>query len=129
MKYRILTNNPMVLEEFQETHDVLYFDVSAKTILGKAGEGIAEGETLLNHPLYGSVKPNETPYRTLLLKGKGDPAFSAVNSDESAALIVKALRAYEKFTDKKETTDPKLLQDYQVVDLSLAASAVFAADK
>ncbi|MBR2674732.1 MAG: GrdX family protein [Mogibacterium sp.] len=129
MKYRILTNNPMVAEEFNLTHEVAYSDISAKEILGRASEGISNGEILLNHPLYGSLKPNETPYRSLLLRKKEDISFTAITNEESAALIVKALGAYEKFTDKKETTDTKLLKDYQVVDLSLTASAVAAADR
>ena len=129
MKYTILTNNPLVNEEFQDTHCVSFFDVKSKSILGKAGELVSEGDRLLNHPLYGSVKPNETPYRTLLLMKRDSSSFAAASSEESAVLIDKALRTFEKFSDKKEITDQKLLRDYQAVDLSLAASAIAAADE
>ena len=129
VKYSILTNNPMVSNKFSSSHEVLFCDTSAKEILGKASEMIAEGDTILNHPLYGSVKPNETPYRTILLKKKGDPSFTQITKEESAELIVKALRAYEKFTDKKGQIPPEVLKDYQVVDLALASSAVESADR
>ena len=129
MNYTILTNNPMVEKEFGTSHRVIYYNASAMDVLGKAAERIVEGEALLNHPLYGSVKPNETPYRTILLKSRGDSSFAGVSSEESADLIIKALKAYEKFSVKKETTDSLLLQDYQIVDLSLATSAVSAADR
>ena len=129
MKYSILTNNPMVLGKFSSSHEVLFFDISAKEILGKAAEMIAEGDTILNHPLYGSIKPNETPYRTILLKKKGDSSFTQITKEESTELIVKALRAYEKFTDKKGQIPREVLKDYQVVDLALASSAVESADR
>ena len=110
VKYSILTNNPMVSDKFSSSHEVLFCDTSAKEILGKASEMIAEGDTIL-------------------LKKKGDPSFTQITKEESAELIVKALRAYEKFTDKKGQIPPEVLKDYQVVDLALASSAVESADR
>jgi hypothetical protein len=130
VKYLILTNNPLATEKFGNTHDVRFMDVTSREILHEARRIVCEGSVLLNHPLYGSVKPNETPYRSLLLTKTGSSrgAGAVMDERESAMLIDKAFVAFNKFTDKKKTTNPQLLEDYQVVDLSLLASAVEAAD-
>ena len=130
MDYTILTNNPKVNEKFGDSHRVSFYDVPAESILSIAADMIDSGCVLLNHPLYGSVKPNETPYKSLLLKKKaGTYTWDAVSSDESRELINKAITAYNKFTHKKEDTSHDLLLDYQVVDLSLLASAAEAVDE
>ena len=128
MKYRIVSNNPMVSDKFGGSHNVEFRNVSAKEILCIVGDMVSEGYALLNHPLYGSVKPNETPYRTILLAKEGSSPF-ATSLAESSEMILKAHAVFEKFTDKQKVTDAALLADYQLVDLALASSAVEAADR
>ena len=48
---------------------------------------------------------------------------------ESVRLIGNAVSTVEKFIVKKEITNPRLLLDYQVVDLSLLKSAIESADR
>jgi hypothetical protein len=131
MKYFILTNNPLAKEEFGETHDVRLIEGSLKDVFIIARDMINRGAILLNHPLYGSVKPNETPYRSLLIQeGKSSDESIFVDTDpESVRLIGNAIRTFEKFIVKKEITNPRLLEDFQVVDLSLLKSAVESADR
>lgn len=130
MKYFILTNNSLAAEEFSATHDVRYIDGKLIDVLIAARDLINEGAVLLSHPLYGSVKPNETPFRSILLQqGKPQTAgHPAVPDTDSVRLIGNAVSAFEKFIDKKEVTDPRLREDFQVVDLSLLRSAVESAD-
>ena len=131
MKYFIMTNNSLAAEEFGETHDVRLINGGLIDVLIKARDLINEGAVLLNHPLYGSVKPNETPFRSLLLQqGKPQAGNTPAPADpESVRLIGNAVSAFEKFIVKKEITDPKLLEDFKVVDLSLLRSAVESADR
>ena len=131
MKYFILTNNSLAAEELGKTHDVRLVDGKLIDVLIAARDMINEGAVLLNHPLYGSVKPNETPFRSLLLQqGKPRPADQPAQPDaESVRLIGNAISAFEKFIGKKEVTDPRLLDDFRVVDLSLLRSAVESADR
>jgi hypothetical protein len=132
MKYLILTNNPLAEEDLGSTHDIVFIDGGLRDVLIRASEMINNGAVLLNHPLYGSVKPNETPYRSLLLQESGSGADGRVD-EGSAKLIRNAIGAFEKFTVKKEIADAELrqqlLEDYQVVDLSLLKSAVQSADR
>lgn len=131
MKYFILTNNSQAAEEFENTHNVEFVEGKLIDVLIKARDYINEGAVLLTHPLYGSVKPNETPYRSLLMKKAvpaADGSFPPADT-ESVRLIGNAIAVFKKFPDKKEVSDPQLLDDFQVVDLSLLRSAVAAADR
>lgn len=130
MNYYILTNNSQAKEEFEQTHNVRFVDGKLIDVLITARDLINNGAVLLSHPLYGSVKPNETPYRSILLR-EGKPQADGLPAPadlESVRLIGNAISAFEKFIDKKEVTDPRLLDDFQVVDLSLLRSAVESAD-
>lgn len=131
MKYFILTNNSLAADELGATHDVRLIDGKLIDVLVKARDLINEGDVLLSHPLYGSVKPNETPFRSILLQqGKSKNGELPPPADpDSVRLIGNAIRAFEKFIDKKEVTDPRLLEDFMVVDLSLLRSAVESADR
>lgn len=130
MKYFILTNNSQAVREFGQSHEVRFVEGGLKDVLIRARDLINKGDVLLTHPLYGSVKPNETPYRSLLLQqGKQGPDGTVKPDPESVRLIGNAISAFEKFIDKKKVTDPQLLDDFQVVDLSLLRSAVASADQ
>ena len=68
--YMIITNNPMVRDKLGETHNVIYQEISYEDILKDVRDRIHEGHTLLSHPLSGSVKPNETPYKSIMVSEK-----------------------------------------------------------
>src|SRR3712207_9358514 len=67
----LLTNN----EKFKEIESELnsnkfkldYQDITYIEVLEKTRDLVHKGYTILTHPLYGSVKPNETLYRSIVL--------------------------------------------------------------
>ena len=68
--YLILTNNPLVHRcmEGQGLYTIrLEEDKSFREILVEARDMVYAGHTLYTHPLAGSVKPNETPYKSLIV--------------------------------------------------------------
>ena len=131
MDYYILTNNMRAAETFETTHQIRFVEGGLRDILIQARDRINKGDILLSHPLYGSVKPNETPYRSLLLQqGKPNEDTGTAPIDlQSVRLIGNAISVSEKFIDKKEVADLRLLDDFQVIDLSLLRSAVESADR
>ncbi len=131
MKYYILTNNTHVVDAYSKSHDVRFVEGGLKELLVSARDLIDEGAILLNHPLYGSVKPNETPFRSLLLQPiNHNPELGCPPVDvESVRLIELAIHTMEKFSVKKEFKDPSVMEDLRVVDLSLLTCAVEAADR
>ena len=65
--YLIVTNNPMAAKEFAGQGEVrLYPEDTYREILVRARDLVYIGHRLCNHPLYGSLRPHETPYRTVV---------------------------------------------------------------
>lgn len=113
----IITNNPVVVEKYQNFQLEIF--ETAMEVLRKARDLIHLGYRLINHPLAGSVKPNETPYRSLVLSAdEGSLDFSSLQYIETA------LRKYEEFLTAHPVPrwSKKVLADFQLIDLSLVTS-------
>lgn len=116
----ILTNNPRVLRLRDEGMEVLFAeDDSYLDVLLHARDLIHQGHRLLTHPLSGSVKPKENPYKSIMLtKQKG-----ALDRD-SVEMIENAVVTTEKFPDKSAFWTPKVRDDLSLVDYTLITSAL-----
>ena len=69
--YLIVTNNPMAAKEFAGQGEVrLYPEDTYREILVRARDLVYIGHRLCNHPLYGSLRPHEPPYRTVVLSDR-----------------------------------------------------------
>ena len=91
-------------------------------VLKSARDYIHGGHTLLTHPLAGSVKPNETPYKTLMITtDKKQLNF------ESVKIIEESIDTCKKFvtTAKNEQSEADI--DFQYIDCSLIESAIASA--
>ena len=121
--YRILTNNPLVLEKLKDTHNVIYKDISYEELLKEVRDRIHEGHLLLSHPLSGSVKPNETPYKSVMISERKEEMDS-----RSLSLIENALQACRKFEDKSGRYEAKVYEDFQLIDWTLLESGLASAD-
>lgn len=67
MKYRIVTNNPLVKLELEN----LYFvEGSYEDVLIKVRDLIYEGIELISHPLGASMRMLYSPYRSIIVGGK-----------------------------------------------------------
>lgn len=113
MKRTIVTNNDYVRDKYKDDFDMIYVDkVDNYTgVLLKARDLIHEGYKLLTHPLSGSVKPNETPFKTIILeKGKGLDQDGLIIIEEAIATINKFLNI-EKTPDYNE----RVIDDCKVI--------------
>lgn len=122
-EYLILTNNPLVLEKLGDTHKIVYCEASYEGLLKEVRDRVHEGHLLLSHPLSGSVKPNETPYKSIMLsagKGEVDPG--------SVVIIENAIEACRKFVFKSDKYKPEVYDDFQMIDWTLLESAITSAD-
>lgn len=115
----IITNNPIIKETYGSSYKVDYEDVSYDDILIKIRNAVHRGASILTHPLYGSVKPKETPYRSVLMEMREGP----VDMD-SLLLIEQAIAAAGKFHNKSAGYDEATLGDCRVIDLSLMQGAL-----
>ncbi|MEG0250219.1 MAG: GrdX family protein [Peptostreptococcus sp.] len=121
----LITNN----EKFLESEDFLKSnDIELKFLDNKDYIGILEysrdlihkGYELLTHPLYGSVKPNETIYRTLILKANKELDFN------SLSLIEDAIETANKFKKNKITPlwTESVKDDFRVIDYDLMSKTI-----
>ena len=122
MKRTIVTNNDYVRDKYKDDFDMIYVDkVDNYTgVLLKARDLIDEGYKLLTHPLSGSVKPNETPFKTIILeKGTGLDQDGLIILEEAIGTINKFLNI-EKTPDYNE----RVIDDCKVIDLSIIDNTI-----
>ena len=124
MNYFIITNNPLVESSYPSENIIVaqsYIDVLTTT-----RNHIHAGAKLLSHPQAGSIKPYETPYRSVMVS-KDQPGldFSSLQYIESA---IERFKTLSKSMGMREYNE-KVLADFQVVDAGLIKSAVAAMDK
>ena len=63
----IITNNDWVLDKYKDSFNVIYIDGSFKDVLIAVRDKLHLGHELLTHPLGSSVKPSETPYKSIII--------------------------------------------------------------
>lgn len=115
----IVTNNPMVKENTLN-RELLFKELTYVQILEECRNLIHSGYELLTHPLYGSVKPNETPYRSIILK-------KANNLDiNSVTLIEDAIATATKFQGNKVTPNwpERVMDDFKVIDFDIFSNTL-----
>ncbi|MPN64641.1 hypothetical protein SDC9_212417 [bioreactor metagenome] len=117
--FRIVTNNRAVEETFPGVTE--RYDVNVEGIFKLSRDAIHFGAKLINHPLSGSVKPNESPYKSLILS----TAPNALHMD-SLTLIEGALQVLYKLGIKHRDYPERALEDFRMIDLDLIGSAIQA---
>ncbi len=118
----IVTNNPMSRDKFESKYKVAFIQGSMMDILKKVRDNIHIGHKLLTHPLMSSVKPNETPYRTICIS---KDILSEVDL-QSLSIIEESIITTEKFLKDFKTPqwNEKILLDFQLIDYDLIDHAI-----
>ena len=117
---KLITNNPKFIEENLKEIEMEYLDMSYIDILRKVRDYVHENWEIVTHPLYGSVKPNETIYRTIVIKENNSLDITSVN------LISDAILTFKKFRNNREVpqwTD-RVKDDFSVIDHDLIINAI-----
>ncbi|MDI9475607.1 MAG: GrdX family protein [Natronincolaceae bacterium] len=121
MEAIIVTNNSKVKQKYDAEYDVEFVDGGLLDVLIAVRDKIHEGHKLLTHPLMGSVKPNETPYKSVLIShDKQDLDL------DSLLMISSNVETVQKFMNIKQPTEwkDKILEDFMVIDLDLISSGI-----
>lgn len=127
MKFILVTNNSLVHEKFRVESNKNLQEVIFKPdeefidILKRVRDMIHEGYTLLTHPLTGSVKPYETPYKSIAVSAEK----SRLDLD-SLQIIEDAIVITQKFLNDYEKRDfsERVYNDFRLIDYNLIASGV-----
>lgn len=118
----ILTNNSKVAEDFAENNRMEYLDGEAFiSILYYARDLIHKNYILLTHPLSGSIKPNETPFKSLALSA--EPKEFDIQSLE---IIENAIATTEKLLKdcKVREWPERIIDDFKLIDYNLIKSGI-----
>lgn len=118
----IITNNPKIVEKINCKNMYIYYFENADfmEILYKARDTIHLGYKLLTHPIVSSIKPYETPYKTIVLSdNKGELDF------ESIELIENSIELSKNFLDKPRRKLTKLIdEDFKLIDYELINTSI-----
>ena len=124
MSLRIITNNKMVFDRFKDSYTVELYDMTYREILLKVRDYVHEGYKLLSHPLSGSIKPNETPYKSVIISNEKDKLdFDSLNVIEGSIVTC------EKFGMNRFHLTEEICNDFMIVDLSLISGALSESTK
>lgn len=98
MDKTIITNNSKVYNKYKDSYQVVYLVEGSYTdVLYSTRDFVHQGYKLLTHPMAGSLKPNQTPYKTVIAQRSEKTDF------ESVELIESSLEAALKFLRFKKT--------------------------
>jgi len=122
MSSLIITNNPYVYEKYKDEMEMIYKkDFDYLEVLRFVRDKIHEGHELLTHPLSGSIKPNETPYKTIMIGNEKKEL-----DENGIRIIEESIATTKKFMTNKPTPDwvERVLDDFRVIDLSLIENVI-----
>ena len=125
----LVTNNPLVQSQEQTKFRIDYLDTDLLGVLTYVRDMIHRGHSLLTHPLSGSVKPNESPYKSILLTGLQAKSDLQTNSKmqyetdfSSVEIIENCILTAQKFPQR--SFPEQHLHDMQTIDLTLIQTAL-----
>lgn len=125
MKQLIISNNPKVKSEVEtlKFEGVLEFseERSYMEVLYKVRDLIHLGHTLMTHPLSGSIKPSETPYKSIVLSDKPGK-FDMLSMDVIGDSIAMAEHMIE--SSRKRVYNDRIRADFQLVDYTLLKNSL-----
>ena len=111
----LVTNNPLVQAQYRGKARVEFTDTDLLGVLIYVRNLTHKGHKLLTHPLSGSVKPNETFYKSVLITDA-----SNIPDEQSVSIIGECILTAQKFPQKNIPEQFK--NDMQIVDFSLIES-------
>lgn len=112
----LVTNNDRAVKELAKGMKESILLPSYEEVLLKTRDLIHRGYELLTHPQASSLKPNQTPFRSVLLYENG----GRMNPEE-LALIENALDAFYKWNRGRKLPgyEEKIENDYKTIDISM----------
>ena len=118
-RMRIISNNPLVRDCLGDWYQVDYHEITHREILVMVRDLVYSGYKLYTHPTAGSVKPNENPYKSIVV-GKEPGEFSM----EEINLMANAMITFDKFKPLKVVYSDYHHDDFRMIDYTLLCSAL-----
>jgi hypothetical protein len=126
-KKAILITNNYLAKENEASNNRISIDFvegSLLDVLIKARDYIHKGHLLLTHPLMGSIKPNETPYKSIAVSVDFD--LNGQVDYDSLMYMENSIETTLKLLKNKPLREwpESVLEDFRVIDYDLIKNAV-----
>jgi len=119
MKFRIISNNPLVNLKYKDLYPMDYLeDATFLEVMEYTRSKVHSNYEILTHPLTGSVKPGETPFKSIVISEEA----TKLNFD-SLKLIEDAIITTKKFILQRKWTD-KIIGDFKLIDCDIISSGI-----
>lgn len=115
----IVTNNPLVKEKIEENYNIDFVDGGILDVMEKLRNMIHKGSVLLTHPLSGSIKPGQTPYKSVMIH----IVEGSVDAD-SLLMIEDAIDNCKKFVKRVDEFREGTDEDKRFIDYTLILSGI-----
>lgn len=118
-RYRCITNNPML-----RIHEGLLTDYKKQSVTELYQRTISElrkGYRLLLHPLSGSIRPDQSPYKSILVTlDQSEPDQEGIRLTEQAVRYMKDMPLY----GRKICWNQEARLDFQYIDKDIIECAL-----
>ena len=115
----IVTNNPLVKEKIGDSYNIDFVDGGILYVMEKLRDMIHKGSKLLTHPLSGSVKPGQTPYKSVMIH------IVEGNVDADSLLMIEdAIDNCKKFVKRVDEFREGTDEDKRFIDFTLISSGI-----
>jgi len=110
-----ITNNPLVRDKLRG-RGVEFHDTDCLGVFTAVRDKIHLGHELLTHPLSGSIKPGQTPYKTVIVTGRKNALCR-----NALSIIEESIQTCVKLTAgaRNKKWSESLLADFQLIDYNL----------
>lgn len=115
-KATLITNNDRVYEKYKNDLEVILLKTYEEVLL-KTRDLVYDRHVLLTHPQASSLKPNQTPYRSVVVYPNGEE-----DNMKDIMLIEKCIETFRQWQDIAKTPDSyedKVANDFKTIDLSV----------
>ena len=109
----LITNNDRVYEKYKEMMKVIYMEAYEEVLI-KVRDMVYDRHVLLTHPQASSLKPNQTPYRSVIVYPKGEE-----DNTDDILLIEMCLETFFQWLDEDHTA-----YDFKTIDLSVIDNVI-----
>ena len=109
----VITNNPDVAAKY----DSCLIKGSVIDVFIAVRNAVHKGAQIISHPLSGSIKPNESPYKSIVIT-----AATGKLDIKSLEAIEDAISVFNRLPEKKREYDESVLVDFRIIDLDLINS-------
>lgn len=117
----LITNNDRVYEKYKDQIKIILLNTYEEVLI-KVRDMVYDRHLLLTHPQASSLKPNQTPYRSVVVYPKGNE-----DNMKDIMLIEKCVQVYYEWQEiapsPAKYTD-KVANDFKTIDLSVVDNII-----